>query len=526
MTGNEILGVESDNSEGEMAKPDENLDNGCMAAIRRYNQTNRNRNREMFEDGDNLDWDILKKEFTLEKIWTNRSRSDIAKNFAIVLLFGLIPTLSDVVTDGLSVNSFLSGTVYTKHITDLSLMNMTNTHDCKHLSNVSNPFDPEAAECTHTGCFIRFTDEGPIIEYAVIECFEKDPVCGFVTLATIFLPGFVSPFLWTGCGFMTTGTLCFFLFPFFPLLLLGAKLVALINPGKHWKKFTFRLTAAEGNAESRAMLLLQLYIIFTRADRQPSTIRWATLATSLVMIIKTKTNHFLRDQPTDMTLKDQLQKAATLVPMILARNTSVIGSMAASTALLRYWSLLVIFPLVHIIRIILSRWAVNDKFWKPGSEPNPAKTLKKLITKKRNMKFFVSKETCTIISNLLILTGLTITANLHPEATIPSFSPSLHAVKFSDAAIVQNIYLLNYIYIIVMLSGAISLVLVYIQIVLPCKKHVKKTEDAEGDTLKYEENCDDGEESQVRAAETKEDLAGETTALKTRGKFNLCSQCK
>ena len=143
MTGNEIHGVEIDNSEGEMAKPDENLDNGCMAAIRRYNQTNRNRNREMFEDGDNLDWDILKKEFTLEKIWTNRSRSDIAKNFAIVLLFGLIPTLSDVVTDGLSVNSFLSSTVYTKHITDLSLMNMTNTHDCKHLSNVSNPFDPE-----------------------------------------------------------------------------------------------------------------------------------------------------------------------------------------------------------------------------------------------------------------------------------------------------------------------------------------------------------------------------------------------
>ena len=181
------------------------------------------------------------------------------------------------------------------------------------------------------------------------------------------------------------------------------------------------------------------------------------------MIIKTKTNHFLRDQPTDMTLKDQLQKATTLVPMILARNTSVIGSMAASTALLRYWSLLVIFPLVHIIRIILSRWAVNDKFWKPRSEPNPAKTLKKLITKKSNMKFFVSKETCTIISNLLILTGLTITANLHPDATIPSPTPSLHAVKFSDAAIVQNIYILNYIYIIVMLSGAISLVLVYIQ---------------------------------------------------------------
>ena len=84
----------------------------------------------------------------------------------------------------------------------------------------------------------------------------------------------------------------------------------------------------------------------------------------------------------------------------------------------------------------------------------------------------------------------------------------------------------NFQVIIVMLSGAISIVLIYVQIVLPCKNHVKKMEDARGDTVKYEENSDDGEESQVRAAETKEDLAGETTALKTRGKFNLCSQCK
>ena len=88
-----------------------------------------------------------------------------------------------MVTDGLSVNSFLSGTVYTKHITDLSLLNVTNTDGCTQLTNVSNPFDPDAAYCTHTGSFITYTDEGPIIEYEVIKCFEKDPVWGYVMLA-------------------------------------------------------------------------------------------------------------------------------------------------------------------------------------------------------------------------------------------------------------------------------------------------------------------------------------------------------
>ena len=448
-----------------MQDPDEKAYKGCIARIMLR--------RELVEDEDNLDWNILKKDEFQEKIWSGRSWSNIAKNFAIVLLFSLIPTVSDVVTDGLSVNSFLSGTVYTKHITDLSLLNVTNNHSCSDLISVPNPFDPDAADCTHTGCFIAYTDEGPIIEYEVIECFETDPGWGYVTLACIFLPGLVGAGkLWNGCGVINILCLATFLCPLSPLMLIGAKLVALVNPGEHWKKLTFRLTIVEGNFEARVQLLLQLYIIFSRADRQPSTIQLVTLATSLVMLVKTRTEEFLTDQPTDMTFTDRLKKAAGVLPMILTSEISYFGSVAASTALLRFWNLIVVFPLVHIIRLLLARWAVNDTLL--SKNPNPAVTLKKLVTQEKNMKFFVCLETGFYIPYLLFFTGLTITANLHPDATITSLIPTLPPTKFSDTTIIQDIHLLNYLYLIVMLSEAISTVLVYIQIWKPCKEHVKK----------------------------------------------------
>ena len=266
MTGNEFHGKGSGNSEDEMKEPHEDM----VALKPRIQRRQSEERKEAFENADSLDWDNLQKEFSWDKIWTTRSGSEIVKNFAISLLFGLIPTISDVVTDGLSANSFLSGTVYTKHITDLSLLNKTNTHGCTQLTNVSNPFDPDARDCVHTGSFITYTHRGPIIQYEVIECFETDPVGGYMILALIFLPGFLGTAdILSGCGRSREHILCWTLFPFFPLLLLAAKLVALFNPGEHWKKLTFRLTLAEGAFESKATFILQLYIIFTRADRQP-----------------------------------------------------------------------------------------------------------------------------------------------------------------------------------------------------------------------------------------------------------------
>ena len=43
-----------------------------------------------------VDWTGARKEFSWEKLWTERLWSDIAGNFAKVFLLSLIPTLFDV----------------------------------------------------------------------------------------------------------------------------------------------------------------------------------------------------------------------------------------------------------------------------------------------------------------------------------------------------------------------------------------------------------------------------------------------
>ena len=48
----------------------------------------------------------------------------------------------------------------------------------KELVNVSNPLDPSATECTHTGSYIEFTDAGPVTQYAVTQFYGRSRQCG------------------------------------------------------------------------------------------------------------------------------------------------------------------------------------------------------------------------------------------------------------------------------------------------------------------------------------------------------------
>ena len=82
------------------------------------------------EDADGLNWDALKDECTRDKIWKDMSGKDIAKNFAIVFLLGLLPTVFDLATDSLSIRDFIAGTVYVKHINSMAIFNTTNTGGC------------------------------------------------------------------------------------------------------------------------------------------------------------------------------------------------------------------------------------------------------------------------------------------------------------------------------------------------------------------------------------------------------------
>ena len=65
------------------------------------------------EDPD-VDWKALRAEFTMDKLWRNRTWKSIALVAAIGFFIRLLPSSVDIGTDGVSAEKFLYGTQYTK----------------------------------------------------------------------------------------------------------------------------------------------------------------------------------------------------------------------------------------------------------------------------------------------------------------------------------------------------------------------------------------------------------------------------
>ena len=177
-------------------------------------------------------------------------------------------------TDYLQAVKFLWGSNYTKHV-----VNKT-----------------DFGNCSHIGRYTSFAGPTPEIVYEEIECFEVDEIWGCATLAIILLPGFCFA-RWTflharnhGCKMLTSlGILAFFVIsvPIFPLLVILLKVMAMTRPGPEIEKICNEMVSIEGVWESTLQLLLNLFIVFTRADRSPSTVQIASMFASLVLIVKT-----------------------------------------------------------------------------------------------------------------------------------------------------------------------------------------------------------------------------------------------
>ena len=60
--------------------------------------------------GDHVDWQELRGEFTWEKLWSEKRKGqEIAETFAVGILFSLLPTIPNILTDCLSANNFIFG---------------------------------------------------------------------------------------------------------------------------------------------------------------------------------------------------------------------------------------------------------------------------------------------------------------------------------------------------------------------------------------------------------------------------------
>jgi len=384
-----------------------------------------------------LDFSLMANEFNKNDIWTDRTKADIRDTFAINFLVGVLPTIFDVGMDSLAVNDYLKGTYYVKN------------GDGSSCSGIYPEFPPKNYSETQT------------------ECFEKDPIFGYVTLFFLFFPG-VGYSFWTflslsnflrGTDYNFRQNACFFLFfiPLsliacisFPFQLLAVNLVALINKGDQWTLLTTKYSIAEGLYDASLQFCVQLFIVFTMADRIPSTIQYLSLIGSIVMLAYTRIEaHLLDEGGHVMPIKEKIIKTLKLIPIFLSNSIFKLGSIGLICSLLRlnaitfYGSLALVWILFYFLfnqgylpkryyHLIL---AVMLHAVSIGKIPNQVKMVKAKLgeerhqTRARNISSRNQKENIIVqnivwlIINSTMLITLTILVNVKPGVTLWTLFP-------------------------------------------------------------------------------------------------------
>ena len=228
------------------------------------------------ETEDGLVWEELGSElkglFKVRNPWWKR-----LKSFLVILAMSCLPTFFDMGSDTWSVFNFINGTIYTKHVPDFDHPSVN------------------SSQCTYVGPDLMTSDNSS--SNFKFECFERDPIWGAMSLVFMFYPG-LWVLQWYGKDrYKGFKGLTFLAVPFFPLVLICVKVIGLFNPGPNWKILAERFAVQEGKFESAYQFCLQLFIVFTRADRLPSNVQLVTIVTSLLMLTKVGIDDILMKQP-------------------------------------------------------------------------------------------------------------------------------------------------------------------------------------------------------------------------------------
>ena len=463
-----------------------------------------------------INFSALKNELNVQKLWRERTWQEILNHFVTALVFGALGSFVDISTDGLTANSFIKGANYTKWV-----------------KNLSDPANHNG--CVHTFRLTSFSP-GPKIEYEEIVCFEQDPIWGWVTVCFIFLPGYFTVYpvtdiileildkksssmfryLLSFCMVLPCTTL-------FPLVLVLVKVVCLVNPGPEWKRLNIRVTGMEGSWESSCQTILTLFIFFTRTDREPSSVQVASLVVSFTMITKTAIADYLSSkQP--MELKDELRATATLLPLFLSNGAFKVLSLAITTACLRYIGIAVVLFNVFILfgfpwfnipqktatccpkRLRIQDGDIDLTSFQLNEDSGDLKTRREKMENCVNTNFHWA------ISHFIVLTCLVIAANTNPDNlnyTITEFKSSdttdfssnsssmrnqsevnmsyVQSVRFSKRpGLVDNLPLLNGLYVGIVSGIAINAILFYFQMWRPMvaeekEEEVEQMKDEEGE---------------------------------------------
>ena len=352
-----------------------------------------------------INFSALKRELTLQKLWRERTWKEILRHFVTALIFGTLGSFIDIGTDGLTAKSFIWGTNYTKWV--------------KNLSEPAN----------HGNC-VHITRFNPSPEYEEIVCFERDPFWGLATVCFIFFPGchLAEKVVRTILGKKSFFAQCLLyvclMLPcliLFPLLLILVKLVCLVNPGPEWKSVNTRITGMEGSVESAYQTILTLFIIFSRADRQPSSVQIASLMASFAMLTKTAIADYLSPkQP--LKLKDELKATASLSLLFLSNGVFKLLSLAIIITCLRMIALVTLFAVFIGFTVLQRRAGCYPKRFKDlagvsgGGELGDHHTTLQVkgdsrATKRQKMESCLFYNIILGICHVIILTSVVTVAN-------------------------------------------------------------------------------------------------------------------
>ena len=116
-----------------------------------------------------------------------------------------------------------------------------------------------SSRCVHIGTYLRWDGNSSEVVYEEVECFERDPIWGYMSLFFIFVSGAGGAEVWKGLN----PALWCLTFPIFPFLVLTVKTIRLLNPGDNWNILARRCAATEGALESTHQFMLQLFIVFS-----------------------------------------------------------------------------------------------------------------------------------------------------------------------------------------------------------------------------------------------------------------------
>ena len=125
------------------------------------------------------------------------------------------------------------------------------------------------------------------------------------------------------------------LIPLFPFQVFLIKTLTLLTNGKELKKISRILTEQEATFESQASFILQLYIIFNRADRLPSTTQLLAVSSSILFMAKSRVEGRFANEP-----HAKLLKKIKYLPKSLCFIVYCSGAWAILTSILQAYVLM------------------------------------------------------------------------------------------------------------------------------------------------------------------------------------------